>query len=78
MILYSDGVPEALDPSGEPYSYTPLEELLRRLDTESLSAREILDAVFDDVSRHTRGAPQHDDMTVVVIKAAATSAPEQA
>ena len=78
VILYSDGVPEALDPSGEPYSYTPLEELLRRLDTESLSAREILDAVFDDVSRHTRGAPQHDDMTVVVIKAAATSAPEQA
>ncbi len=69
VVLYSDGVPEALDPAGEPYSYEPLEKLLSRLDTDRLSARGILDAVLDDVGRYTRGAPQHDDITVVVIKA---------
>ena len=42
--------------------------LLEKIDTSGLTAKEIKDKIIGDVERFSEGAPQHDDMTVVVIK----------
>jgi serine phosphatase RsbU (regulator of sigma subunit) len=33
------------------------------------TAREVMDAIHQDVLRHTRGAPQSDDITMMVLRA---------
>jgi sigma-B regulation protein RsbU (phosphoserine phosphatase) len=69
VVLYTDGVPEALDRHGAQYGYEALATLVRRLDTEALSAREIREAIVREVSRFSGGRRAEDDMALVVVKA---------
>jgi serine phosphatase RsbU (regulator of sigma subunit)/sugar lactone lactonase YvrE len=68
VLLYSDGVPEARNPEGDLFGYEALRELVAGLDTASLSAEQIRDAVVREVRRFAVGAPQSDDVAVVVIR----------
>jgi sigma-B regulation protein RsbU (phosphoserine phosphatase) len=66
VLLYSDGVHDQLDPSGEEYGRRPLHRLLRRL--WDRPADEIAGEVFADLDRFRSGAGITDDQTVIVLK----------
>jgi hypothetical protein len=69
LVGYTDGVVEALNAEGAEFG----EE--RLLDAVAASARltaaEICDRVVQSVGDWSAGAPQHDDLTLVVLKVAA-------
>jgi len=68
VIIYTDGISEARTKDDEFYETEKLKDLLNNMDTYSLTAKEINDAIIKDVRTYYGGAQQHDDMTVVVIK----------
>jgi sigma-B regulation protein RsbU (phosphoserine phosphatase) len=68
MVLFTDGVTEALNPSREFYEQSRLEDLLYKTDTSTLSAAEIKELIIGDVTSFTGNMHQTDDMTVIVIK----------
>ncbi len=69
VALFSDGIPETRDRSGELYGYDAPRDLLAGLDTGGMSADAIKAALIEDAQRFRRGAPQSDDVVLVVIKA---------
>jgi len=68
LVVYSDGVTEATNVAGEEYGEEKLIEVLksRRAD----SATGILNAAMESLNSFTLGAPQADDITLVVAKRA--------
>ncbi len=66
LVLYSDGVTEANNPDFDEFSE---ERFIRVLsENRARSAREIVDAVTAALKEFTAGAPQADDITLVVAK----------
>ena len=66
LLLYTDGVTEAEDTHG---GMLGDDRLLARLNAApSRTARELVDAVFDDVTDFAAGAQQSDDITVLAIR----------
>jgi len=68
LVYYTDGVTESLNTSEEEFGDERFEKLLVK--RRQLSAREILDSILGDIETFTAGAPQHDDLTLIVIKVA--------
>jgi serine phosphatase RsbU (regulator of sigma subunit) len=66
LVVYSDGVTEALNPLGQEYGEERLESLLRN--NRHLSAREITHAITEAVAAFSSGAAVTDDVTLVVMK----------
>lgn len=66
LILYTDGVTEAQDQMGRFYGERRLQEVLRSL--SSRPAAGVLEGVLDDLRQFTGGAPQQDDITLIVIR----------
>lgn len=66
LALYTDGVSEAMNSQREEYGEDRLGEIIRR--NAHASAEAILEAVKQDVTRFVDGAPQHDDITLVLLK----------
>ncbi|MBP7866990.1 MAG: SpoIIE family protein phosphatase [Acidobacteria bacterium] len=66
LVLYSDGVTEALDPAGEEYGVDRLVEAFRRRD--GLPVEQAVREVLDEVSAFAAGAPPRDDMTLVAAR----------
>ncbi len=67
VLLYTDGILEAMNPSGAQYG---LDGLKRMVETNSrLSAKEMVAAIRDDLRRFVGTARQHDDQTLLVMKA---------
>lgn len=66
LLIYSDGITEAFNSSGEEYGEQRMEELVRR--HRGSTAQQILGALFEDVTHFAGTAPQHDDMTAIVVK----------
>jgi sigma-B regulation protein RsbU (phosphoserine phosphatase) len=67
-VVYSDGVTEAANLGDEEFGEERLIEVLKRRRTESSDA--IVSAVMESLNRFTSGAPQADDITLVVAKRA--------
>lgn len=67
IVLYTDGVSEAMDINGNDYTEERLEEFVRT--HHENSAEHMLAAIRNEIERHTLGAPQSDDITMVVLKA---------
>lgn len=67
LVMFTDGVSEAMNKNGEEYSEPRLEEVLKSL--RGKAAQEILDAIHLDVKTHTGDFPQSDDITLLVLKA---------
>jgi serine phosphatase RsbU (regulator of sigma subunit) len=65
LALFTDGVVEASDASGEPFGYERLEALLER--EAARSPEEIVQAVLSAVSSHVGTAPLEDDRTLVLL-----------
>ena len=66
LVLFTDGVSEAMSTRAEEYGEERLERVLAR--TVDLPAQEILDAIHKDVLLHASGAQQSDDITMMVVK----------
>lgn len=72
VILFTDGVIEAVNPDGDMYGTTPIDDVLA---TAHASAGALLRAVIDSWADFTGGAPPADDRTLVVVERAATGGP---
>jgi sigma-B regulation protein RsbU (phosphoserine phosphatase) len=66
LVLYSDGVTEAVNPSDEDFGETRLGELVASL--KDRPAIEIVNAIHAAVAGFTQGAPAADDITVVIAR----------
>jgi hypothetical protein len=65
LILYSDGLIEAVDDDGEPYGFDRFEKTL--IDSGHLNAEEIKKTLLASVRKFTRNRPPEDDQTLVVV-----------
>ena len=66
LVLYSDGIIEAKDASGEMFEYNRFEEII--LENTDKSPAYIKGAILQALSRHCKGMAQSDDITLVVVK----------
>jgi serine phosphatase RsbU (regulator of sigma subunit) len=66
LVIFTDGVVEAVNAKDEEYGET---ELLRLVDRESGSApAELLRSLLTELDRHVGNTPQHDDITCLLLK----------
>ena len=72
LVIYSDGVSEAVNPNGEEFGPTRLYEVVaRNLDA---SAGGIRDRIESALTKFCQGTPAADDITLVIVKRNAESA----
>lgn len=67
LIFYSDGVDEASNAQQEMFGIDRLKTII--CDGASLSAASLLQKIVDEIRLFSKGAPQHDDITLLVLKA---------
>jgi serine phosphatase RsbU (regulator of sigma subunit) len=69
LVMYSDGITEAEDPSGQPFDEAGLERTLALYPGAfpNASAASIGEAIFDAVERHRRDSRLADDLSVLVL-----------
>jgi len=66
LILYTDGVTEAFSPEGEEFGVDRLVEVIN--ENYELSARDLLNEIYERVQDFTNDSAQLDDLTMVAIK----------
>lgn len=66
LVLYSDGVPEAMNQQGEEFGEERLLEVIR--ENLNLSAHSLVEAIIEVVRGHAGDTPQSDDITLLVIR----------
>jgi hypothetical protein len=66
VVLYTDGLTEAMNRSRAEYGESKLVNSIKEY--RELPSQRIIELVFKDIQKFTNGYPQHDDMTMVVIK----------
>src|SRR5262249_34025581 len=79
LVLFSDGVTEAMDPEEELYGVGRLRAVLQG--KTQLALDEIQKSVLESVENFARGARQADDLTILVVRVravGATGVPEAA
>jgi sigma-B regulation protein RsbU (phosphoserine phosphatase) len=66
LVLFTDGVSEAMNEAGDELGEEPIEEVVKeRLDEP---AEEILSAIVKRVKQHSKDAAQSDDITLIVAR----------
>lgn len=66
FILYSDGVTEARNIKKEEFEEERLKEAASRY--KGFKAQEIAQSIYEELKGFTKTAPQHDDITIMVVK----------
>jgi sigma-B regulation protein RsbU (phosphoserine phosphatase) len=66
LVLYSDGVTEAMNKDHQPFSEQRLRTLLSS--TGSIGAEQMVDAIESAIREHAAGYPQSDDLTLLVLR----------
>jgi len=66
VVMFTDGVVEAMNRSGEQYSCERLHEFFRH--NSRLASRDLTRKLVADVDGHTGSAEQHDDATFVTVR----------
>lgn len=67
LILYTDGISESMNTRRKEFGIQRVKDIAAA--NCGLRAEEILLKVLEEVAKFSKGAPQHDDMTIIVIKA---------
>ena len=67
VVLFTDGIVEAMNEQQEILGFERLMELVEA--SAAASAEDLLREIIDRVSAHVGSAPQHDDLTVIVLRA---------
>lgn len=68
LIVFTDGITEAKNVTGEIYGIKRLETVLKNSVTKESTAEDIFNKIAIDVGRFMEGAYQLDDMTLFVVK----------
>jgi sigma-B regulation protein RsbU (phosphoserine phosphatase) len=66
LVLFTDGVSEAMSKDAEEFGEERLEAVIRA-HTE-MSAQAVSVAIHHHVQEHTKGAPQSDDITMMIVR----------
>jgi HAMP domain-containing protein len=66
LILYSDGLVEAISPDGEPFGYERLEEVVDA--ASDLSGSGLTTTILNALAKHADGVPAADDLTILVVE----------
>ncbi len=66
LVLFTDGVSEAMNEHGEDFTEDRLLEVVRR--SKGGTSQEIINSVLAGVEEHVRGTPQSDDITLLVLR----------
>ena len=66
LLLYSDGITDAQDPSDNTYGEERLQTALLACAGETAST--LIQSILSDVDEFTGGAAQYDDMTLVAVR----------
>ena len=66
LVLYSDGLVEAVSPDGEPFGYENLQEIL--IDAGDRSSADLTGVMLDALALHADGVPAADDLTILVVE----------
>ncbi len=66
LVLFTDGISEAMNVADEEWEEERLMESVRRC--AQRPAAEMLETIVRDADAFVAGAPQHDDMTLMVVK----------
>ena len=64
LLVFSDGITEALNEEGEEFGRERLVEIAARKSLET--AEDVRNEILTEVSRHSCGSPQSDDLTLIV------------
>ena len=72
MVVYTDGITEAIDENGVAFGIERLSEVLRT--SHDKCSREIREAVMERLHEYTAGLQSLDDMSLLVIKPAREAA----
>ena len=67
LLLYTDGLPEQVNETGEPWGYDKFQDTFEKLD-KSENAETVADGLLSEVLQYAGDAVQADDMTVVVVR----------
>jgi len=67
LFLYTDGISEAMDKKRREFGVDRVKDILAV--NHELEAGGIMLKVLGEIAKFSKGAPQHDDMTIIVIKA---------
>lgn len=68
LVLYTDGIIEAMNPEGEQFSIDRLTRVIR--DHSNDKAQQITDTIRSEIDDFVGSARQHDDQTLMVVKIA--------
>ena len=72
LVIYSDGVSEAVSPSGEEFGTTRLHDVIsHNMDASAAGIRDRIEAAL---TKWSQGTPASDDITLVIVKRQAESA----
>jgi phosphoserine phosphatase RsbU/P len=66
LLLYSDGLTDAVDEDDRPFGVAAAEAVLRR--HRDAPAAELVEALLAAVKRHAAAAPPYDDMTIIAVR----------
>ncbi|MBN2012822.1 PP2C family protein-serine/threonine phosphatase [candidate division KSB1 bacterium] len=66
LVFFTDGFTEAMNGKLDEYGEDRLTRVIEQ--NNEASAQAIVEAILKDVHRFIKGYPQHDDMTIIVIK----------
>ncbi len=67
LFLYTDGISEAMDKKHKEFGIKRVKDIM--VDNYESEADEIVSKVLNEIAKFSKGVPQHDDMTLIVIKA---------
>ncbi len=68
LLFLTDGITEAMNARQELFGTERLERFMGSVDCKDCSAQQVLDLIDQEIKLFAGGAPQHDDMTMVVVK----------
>jgi sigma-B regulation protein RsbU (phosphoserine phosphatase) len=66
IVLFTDGISEAMSADGDCYGESRLMQVTEAASGEGVD--ELRERILGDIQRFSEGAPQHDDMTMLVLK----------
>jgi len=66
LVFYTDGITEAMNDRSEEYSIERFIDLLKR--NRSSNSKQLLKAIDESILEFTGDLPQHDDLTLVLLK----------
>ncbi len=68
LLAYSDGLPDARNPTGQSFGHTQIQSILAEQPSQTWSAESLIDRFEQAVRSHMQTAEQFDDLTLLSLK----------